>query len=202
MPNNNWFKQRLNDPFLKKAHKENYRSRAAYKLKEIIEKHDIFKSAVRILDVGAAPGSWTQVAAEEAPKGAKIIAVDLIEMEEVPGAQVFKGDIRDIKIQEAIFSVVKKPFDLIISDMAPNTSGVHHADSGNSVELVNIVLDLAPQWLKQGGKFVAKVFEGPEYKQLHSRAKSMFEFAKSFKPKASLSSSREIYLVCMNFKKI
>ncbi|MBF0410439.1 MAG: RlmE family RNA methyltransferase [Candidatus Riflebacteria bacterium] len=200
MPDNNWFKKRVNDTYLKKAHKENYRSRAAYKLKEIVEKYDLFKNVHRVLDAGAAPGSWTQVAVEElSGKSAKIVAVDLIPMESIEGAIIIQGDIRDNKIQAEITSAAGGLFEVIISDMAPNTSGVHHADSGNSIELVATLLKLSPFWLKPGGSFAAKVFEGPEYKDLQTIAKSMFEFVKSFKPKASLSSSREIYLVCKNF---
>jgi len=196
-----WFQQRLRDPFLQKAHRENFRSRAAYKLQEIAEKYKLLRPGSHVLDLGAAPGSWTQVAMQAVGSKGLVVGIDLLAIEPVDGAHLIQGDIRDPKKQEEIKALSKRPFDLILSDMAPNTTGVHHADTANSVELVQLALELAHTWLKPGGSFVAKLFEGAEYKELHTLAKSLFGFAKSFKPKASLAQSREIYLVCQDFKK-
>lgn len=196
-----WFQQRLRDPFLQKAHRENYRSRAAYKLQEIAEKYKLLKPGSHVLDLGAAPGSWTQVVVQVVGAKGLVVGIDLLEVEPIEGAHLIQGDIRDPKKQEEIRALSKRPFDLILSDMAPNTTGVHHADTANSVELVQLALELANTWLRPGGAFVAKLFEGAEYKELHTFAKSRFGFAKSFKPKASLAASREIYLVCQDFKK-
>lgn len=200
MPNKSWFKNRLKDSFFLKAKKENYRSRAAYKLTEILQKYKMVKPGSSLLDVGAAPGSWTQVLTEIAGPRGRIVSVDLLEIVPIEGSHIIQGDIRDPAIQEMIGKLCPNRFDTIFSDMAPNTTGVHHADTGNSVDLVNLVLDLSKIWLKPNGNFVAKVFEGGEYKELHSKAKSLFTFAKSFKPTASLSESREIFLVCQGYK--
>lgn len=196
-----WFQQRLRDPFLQKAHRENFRSRAAYKLQEIAEKYKLLRPGAHVLDLGAAPGSWTQVAIQTVGAKGLVVGIDLLAIDPIEGAHLIQGDIRDPKKQEEIKGLSKRPFDLILSDMAPNTTGVHHADTANSVELVQLALELSHTWLRPGGSFVAKLFEGAEYKELHTFAKSLFGFAKSFKPKASLAASREIYLVCQEFKK-
>lgn len=199
MPNKNWYQARLKDPFLLKARKENYRSRAAFKLLQILEKYKLCKPGQKVLDIGAAPGSWTQVLSKAVgPKGL-VVGVDLLPIDPLERAKLFQGDIRSPEIQAKISELAPQGYDSIFSDMAPNTTGVHHADTGNSVELVGLVLDFCPKWLKPGGNFVAKVFEGGDYKDLHSRVKSLFGFAKSYKPEASLSESREIYLVAQNF---
>ncbi|MBF0500396.1 MAG: RlmE family RNA methyltransferase [Candidatus Riflebacteria bacterium] len=217
MPNKDWYQRRLRDPFFLKAHRENFRSRAAYKLQEILEKYRLIKTGYSVLDLGAAPGSWTQVALEAtgvtptrqdssaAPPGKErgrglVIGIDLLEIEELPGAHLLKGDIRDKAMQAAIVNLAPRGFHCILSDMAPNTTGIHHADTSNSVDLIHLALDMCPTWLRPGGSFVAKLFEGAEYKELHTRAGRLFEFVKSFKPKASLSKSREIYLVCQNYR--
>jgi 23S rRNA (uridine2552-2'-O)-methyltransferase len=160
-----WFKNRLNDHFLKKSRQEAFRSRAAYKLEEIDQKYKILKPGQSILDLGAAPGSWSQYAVRALKGRGKVIAIDLLR------------------------------------DMAPDTTGVHYADTENSAQLVHLALDIAEKLLKPNGSFVAKVFEGAEYKELLQRTKSLFGFAKSFNPKASLNRSRELFLVAQNFKK-
>lgn len=201
MPNKNWFQNRLRDPFLLKARKENYRSRAAFKLVQILQKYKLIRPGNRVLDLGAAPGSWSQVLVKEVgPKG-QVVGIDLLEIVPLDGASLIKGDICDPKNQAEIARLAPNGFDAIFSDMAPNTSGVHHADCGNSADLVHLVLDLSAQWLKPGGNFAAKVFEGAEYKDLHSRTKRLFQFAKSYKPEASLSESREIYLIGQGYGK-
>jgi 23S rRNA (uridine2552-2'-O)-methyltransferase len=201
MSNKSWYQARLKDPFLLKARKENYRSRAAYKLQEMLEKYPLCRSGNKVLDVGAAPGSWTQVLLEKVGTKGLVIGVDLLPIEELAGAHLLTGDICDLAVQESIKKLCPQPFDAIFSDMAPNTTGIHHADTGQSVELVNLVLDLCPHWLKTGGHFIAKVFEGAEYKELHTKVKSLFGFAKSYKPSASLAQSREIYLIGQDYRR-
>ena len=199
MPNKAWFKQRLKDPYLLKSRQDHYRSRAAYKLIEIIDKYNLIKSGNMILDLGAAPGSWSQIAAGRTGRKGGVLAVDLLQIKPIEGVSILQGDIRSGEIQGQIAEFATKGFDLVISDMAPDTTGRHHADTDNSVELVNIALELCLDHLKQKGSFVAKVFEGAEFKKLHQRIKSMFEFAKSFNPKASLARSREVYIVATGF---
>jgi 23S rRNA (uridine2552-2'-O)-methyltransferase len=194
-----WFKKRLNDHYLKKSRGENYRSRAAYKLEEIDKKYRLIKPGQKILDLGAAPGSWSQYAQRKAKGKARIIAIDLLEIDPINKVEIIKGDIRDEANQKQITELAGGKVDLILSDMAPDTTGLHHADTENSAQLVHLALDMAEKLLKPGGSFVAKVFEGAEYKELLDRAKKMFSFAKSVNPKASLSRSREVFLVADKF---
>lgn len=201
MSNKNWIKRRLNDFYLKQAHKENYRSRAVYKLKEIIEKYNILRKNFKVLDLGCAPGSWCQYIRQNLNEKGLIVGVDIQNVEPIDGVIIINGDFTDAKIQEQVLSMAIEGYDLILSDMAPNTTGIRDADSYRSFELVNLVLDLCPKLLKRGGSLIAKVFEGAEYKLLQNKAKTMFEFVKTSTPAASLSRSREVYLVAINFKK-
>ncbi len=196
-----WFKNRLNDHFLKKSRQEAFRSRAAYKLEEIDQKYKILKPGHSILDLGAAPGSWSQYAVRALKGRGKVIAIDLLPIDEIEGVFIIEGDIRSPENQELIISKSGNGLDVILSDMAPDTTGVHYADTENSAQLVHLALDMAEKLLKPNGSFVAKVFEGAEYKELLQRTKSLFGFAKSFNPKASLNRSRELFLVAQNFKK-
>lgn len=196
-----WFKNRLNDHFLLKSRVDDYRSRAAYKLEEINQKYNLLKPGCKVLDLGAAPGSWSQYVMRTVKGNAKIIAIDLLEIEPIDGVTILQGDFLDEKNQNKIIELAPKGLDLILSDIAPDTTGLHYADTENSFIMVNLALDIAQKLLKPGGSFVAKVFEGAEYQTLLKRARSMFEFAKSFNPKASLNRSRELFLVARNFKK-
>lgn len=196
-----WFKNRLNDPYLLKSRADSYRSRAAYKLEEIDQKYKLIKSGNKILDLGAAPGSWSQYAMRKAGGKAKIIAIDLLPVDPIEGVVILQGDIRDEANQKKIIELAAGKVDVLLSDMAPDTTGVHYADTENSALLVHLALDIAEKLLKPGGSFVAKVFEGSEYQALLQRARKMFGFAKSFNPKASLTRSREIFLVAQDFKK-
>ena len=195
-----WFKNRLNDHYLQKSRADDYRSRAAYKLEEIDQKYRLIRPGMKILDLGAAPGSWTQYALRKVAGKAKIVAIDLLEIAPIEGATILQGDIRDQQKQAQIIELAPNGLDLILSDMAPDTTGVHYADTENSAILVHLALDIAEKLLKPGGSLVAKVFEGAEYQQLLQRAKKLFGFAKSFNPKASLNRSRELFLIAQDFK--
>ncbi len=200
MPTKSWFKDRLRDPFLKKAHAEQYRSRAAYKLKEIIEKYAILGRNSKVLDLGAAPGSWSQVALQEVGPRGLVVGIDLLSIDPIEGCRLMQGDIRESLVRQELISQAPQGYDAVISDMAPNTTGIHHADTAFSVELVQIALEMCSSCLKKNGNFVAKVFEGGEYRDLLMKIKARFEFAKSFNPKASLTRSREVYVVAKGFK--
>lgn len=195
-----WFKDRLNDHYLQKSRADSYRSRAAYKLEEIDQKYKLIKPGQKILDLGAAPGSWTQYVLRKVNGKAKVVAIDLLEIFPIEGAIIIRGDIRDSANQAQIIELAPHGLDVILSDMAPDTTGVHYADTENSALLVHLALDIAEKLLKPGGSFVAKVFEGAEYQQLLQRTRKLFGFAKSFNPKASLTRSREIFLVAQDFK--
>jgi len=195
-----WFKNRLNDHYLQKSRADDYRSRAAYKLEEIDQKYRLIKPGMKILDLGAAPGSWSQYAMRKVSGKARIIAIDLLEIAPIEGVTIIQGDIRTPENQAKIMELAPNGLDLILSDMAPDTTGVHYADTENSALLVHLALDIAEKLLRPGGNFVAKVFEGAEYQQLLQRTRKLFGFAKSFNPKASLSRSREIFMVAQDFK--
>lgn len=201
MTNRNWFKKRLSDPFLLQARREGFRSRAAFKLLEILKKYSLVAFGDAVLDIGSAPGSWMQVLRKTVGKKGRVVGIDLLNISPLPGCVFFQGDIRSEEGQRNVIASCPQGFKAIFSDVAPNTTGVHHADCANSVELVQLILDLGKQCLQPGGAFVAKVFEGEEYKELHSRAKEGFDFAKSYKPKASLVESREVYLIGKGFRK-
>ncbi|RCK80410.1 MAG: 23S rRNA methyltransferase [Candidatus Ozemobacter sibiricus] len=195
MPDRHWIRRRLHDPFLKKAHREDFRSRAAYKLQEIAEKYKLIQSHSKVLDLGCAPGSWCQVVRRcLGPKGL-VIGVDLLPVEPIDGVTLLQGDLTDPAVQDRITSLCPGGFDVILSDMAPHTTGIHHADTERSAELVGLVLDLCARWLKPGGAMLAKVFEGAEYPALRQRARTLFRFAKTVTPEASLARSREVYLL-------
>ena len=200
MSNKAWFQNRLNDHYLLKSRADAYRSRAAYKLEELDQKYKLIKPGAKILDLGAAPGSWSQYALRKTGGKAKIIAIDLLDIEPIENVIIIKGDIRDPENQAKILELAPKGLDFIMSDMAPDTTGVHYADTENSVMLVNLALDIAEKLLKPKGNFVAKVFEGAEYNSLLKRTRSMFDFAKSCNPKASLNRSRELFMVAQGFK--
>lgn len=195
-----WFKDRLNDHYLQKSRIDDFRSRAAYKLEEIDQKYKLIKPGQKILDLGAAPGSWTQYALRKVNGKAKVIAIDLLEIAPIEGAIIIRGDIRAPENQARIIELAPHGLDIILSDMAPDTTGVHFADTENSALLVHLALDIAEKLLKPGGSFVAKVFEGAEYLPLLQRTRKLFGFAKSFNPKASLTRSREIFMVAQDFR--
>lgn len=200
MSNKAWFQNRLNDHYLLKSRADSYRSRAAYKLEELDQKYKLIKPGAKILDLGAAPGSWSQYALRKTNGKAKIIAIDLLDIEPIENVTIIKGDIRDPENQKKILELAPNGLDLIMSDMAPDTTGVHYADTENSFLLVSLALDIAEKLLKPKGNFVAKVFEGAEYNDLLRRTRSMFDFAKSCNPKASLNRSRELFMVAQGYK--
>lgn len=201
MPDRGWMARRARDPYLQRAHRENYRSRAAFKLLEIQEKHQILRPGARVVDLGCAPGSWSQVAAALVGANGRVIGLDLLPTDPIPGVELWQADFLAPTTRARLREAFPGGCDVVLSDMAPHTTGVHHADSGNSCELVGLALDLCTEFLAPGGHFVAKVFEGPEYKGLLDRARRAFTHARSFAPAASLKHSREIFLVAREFRR-
>lgn len=191
-----WFKKHVNDPFVKKAQHDGYRSRAAYKLHDLLQyvpkKHNI-----NILELGAAPGGWTQVLVEKYPK-ANITAIDLLEMQPVPGALILKGDMRDSNLLLGIDNACR-PFDAILSDMMPNTSGVDCADQYALLDLLENIIEVVKTELRPGGWLIVKYLEGYGIMQWHKQLKTMFRKVAMKKPEASRSSSREKYIVALDF---
>ena len=190
----------LNDPYVKLAQKEGYRSRAAYKLQEIDRECRLLKPGQTVVDLGAAPGAWSQYVQRTAP-AARLIALDLLAMEPIDGVLVLQGDFRE----EATLALLREALggrrvDLVISDMAPNLSGVESSDSARIADLVEMAIDFATEQLGPEGALVCKLFHGSGYSQLVKRFKLAFKSVKPYKPKASRDKSAETFVVGRGLK--
>ena len=184
--------------YFKQAKREGYRSRAAYKLIEIDERKKVLRSGYRVLDLGAAPGSWSQVAARRVGRRGEVIGVDLklIDPTGVPeNVRFIECDLREVSFEE----LGGLPFDVIVSDMAPDTTGDPFGDHHRSMRLCNELLDRSAHWLKPGGNLVMKVFEGEAYRDLLGRVQNEFDKGKGFKPKASRTESVEMFVVAHGY---
>ena len=184
----------VQDHWFREAKAQGYRSRAAFKLIEIDRRKKILRRGMRVLDVGAAPGSWTQIAAEAiGPKG-EVIGFDLKQIDPTglpPQATVLVADLREIGLE----SIGGRPFDVVLSDMAPDTTGDPSGDQARSARLCHVLLDRIADWLRPGGTLVYKVFEGGDYPELLRRTRTMFDQVKGFKPPASRADSVEMYVI-------
>jgi 23S rRNA (uridine2552-2'-O)-methyltransferase len=197
---NRWLKEHFDDEYVKRSQEEGYRSRACYKLIEMHEKDRLFRPGMTVIDLGAAPGGWTQVAAKYIGESGKVIASDILPMDPLPDVTFIQGDFTDNDVFERIMSEIDGKVDLVISDMAPNMSGNAAVDIPTAMYLVELALDMAATTLKPGGNFVAKVFQGEGFEELLENMRGMFTKVYSRKPAASRSRSREIYQVGIGFK--
>ena len=195
-----WLQRQLNDPYVKQAKAEGYRSRAAYKLIELDEKHGLLKGVKRAVDLGCAPGGWLQILAERLPKGAEIIGIDLLDVEPVDGTIIHKGDFLNQQAEQALAAALTGPADLILSDMAAATTGHKQTDHLRTMALCEASLDFAEAHLRPGGMFVAKVLRGGADTELLARMKALFGEVKHAKPPASRSESVEWYVVAKGFR--
>ncbi len=197
----NWMRQKRQDYYYRKAKETGYRSRASYKLIQIHRKFRIFRKGDLVVELGAAPGGWSQVALELIGEEGKLVGVDLQGIKPIEGAVFIKGDFTDESVKEKIRKELggKNP-SVVISDMSPNISGAYSTDHARSVYLTELALDFATENLKKGGVFVAKVFEGDLLPPLLKKARSHFGMVKMHSPPASRSSSSEIYIVAKGFK--
>lgn len=192
-----WLTRQLNDPYVHAARKEGYRSRAAFKLLELDAKFHFLKPGTRVLDLGSAPGGWSQVAAA---KGAMVVAADMLAMEAVPGVTFFQADLTDAEVPAILKEALGGPADLVLTDMAAPTTGHRATDHLRTTALAEIALEVALDTLKPGGTFVAKVFQGGAGQTLLDRVKKSFHTVKHVKPPASRADSVELYLVATGFK--
>ncbi len=201
-----WIKRHVTDPFVQQSVKDGYRARSAYKLAEIDNKDKIIKKGQTIVELGAAPGSWTQVVRErllnkDGEIDGKIIAMDILPMEEVPGAKFIQGDFREQEVEDELTEALGgEKVDVVLSDMAPNLSGVASADAARCGLLNELALDFAKANLKPNGAFVCKVFQGSGYSQFIEQCKLAFKKTAVRKPEASRSSSAEVYVVARGLK--
>lgn len=195
-----WLREHWEDPYVKRAQKEGYRSRAVYKLLEIQEKDRIFRPGMTVVDLGAAPGSWSQLAARLVGPRGQVIASDLLAMDSLPGVTFIQGDFREQAVLERILAALGEArADLVISDMAPNMSGTS-ADQPRAMYLCELALDLAVRVLKPGGSFVVKVFQGEGYDAYRKAVQAHFKGLKTRKPQASRPRSPEVYLLAQELR--
>jgi 23S rRNA (uridine2552-2'-O)-methyltransferase len=193
-----WRERQQDDPYFQRAKAEGYRARSAYKLIQIQERFRIMRKGQAILDLGAAPGSWSQVAARSA--AGKVVAVDLQAIDPIPGVITIQGDMTAPEVQAQIVKAAGGPVDVVLSDAAPNTSGIRLRDHAFSVALVYTARDIARQLLRPGGHFVAKVFTGEDLPQLVVDLRQVFVSVKPFYPEATRREGYEVFLVCKGFK--
>ena len=192
--------EHLGDPFVRQARAAGYRSRAAYKLQEIAEREGLPRSGQRVLDLGAAPGGWSQVAAARVGPRGRVVALDLIPMAPLPGVHVVQGDFMDAATRARLHEALQgDAVDLILSDMAPNLGGIKAADAAGGLEMAENVIALAPEWLAAGGALLLKVFEVPGIHRLRRDMMRSFSSVRVRKPAASRARSSEIYLMAKGF---
>ena len=191
-----WMREHVNDPFVQLAQKEGYRSRAAYKLLEIDTKDRLLKHGTVVVDLGAAPGGWSQVAAAKVGLGGKVVALDLLPFEPLAGVDFIQGDFREDAVLGQLKDLLRgKQAGLVISDMAPNISGVASADQARAMLLAELALEFTLEHLKPGGSFLVKVFQGAGFEDFLRRMRSCFSRVVTRKPRASRDRSSEVYLL-------
>lgn len=198
---NRWLDEHVNDPWVKQAQKDGYRSRASYKLLELLEKDRLLQPGMLVMDLGSAPGGWSQVVARKLGSRGRVIATDILPMEPVEHCTFIQGDFTDDEVFQTILDTLgeERP-DLVLSDIAPNISGVDAADQAASIYLVELALDMARRVLKPGGSFVAKLFQGEGSDAWIKDVRSSFDKVAIRKPEASRPRSREVYVVAKGYR--
>ena len=196
-----WLQEHVNDPYVKRAQKEGYRARSSYKLIELDEKDRLFRPGMWVVDLGSAPGGWSQVASARVGEGGRVIATDILPMDAVRGVDFIQGDFREQAVLEQLLARFgERKADLVLSDMAPNISGIDSADQAASIYLLELALDLVRRALKPGGTFVAKLFQGSGSDAYLKELRQAFDKVSIRKPPASRSRSREVYVVARGFR--
>ncbi|WP_425062528.1 RlmE family RNA methyltransferase [Pyruvatibacter mobilis] len=199
-----WLQRQLNDPYVAAARRDGYRSRAAYKLAEIDEKYHILKPGYRVVDLGAAPGGWTQVAVKrtgvETNRGGHVVGIDLLAIEPIAGATLLEGDFMDEGAPDRLKGEMGGPADVVMSDMAASATGHKPTDHLRIMHLCELALEFAIEVLKPGGSFLAKVLQGGAEKDLMDMLRTNFKTVRHVKPKASRSDSAEMYVLATGFK--
>ncbi|MFZ2541645.1 MAG: RlmE family RNA methyltransferase [Gallionella sp.] len=191
-----WMQEHVNDPFVQLAKKEGYRSRAAYKLLEIDARDRLLKPGTVVVDLGATPGGWSQVAAAKVGRSGKVIALDLLPLDPLAGVEFIQGDFSNVAVLKRLEDLLQgKPVGLVISDMAPNISGVVAADQARAMQLAELAVDFAFEHLRPEGSLLVKVFHGAGFEDFHKLMRSRFASVVTRKPKASRDRSSEVYLL-------
>ena len=196
-----WMHEHLNDEYVKKAQKEGYRCRAVYKLLEIIEKKHIINKGDTVIDLGAAPGGWSQVAVKTTGKSGQVIASDILPIEEINGVYFIQGDFTEQSVYDELMNLIKgSSIDIVLSDMAPNMSGQLSVDQPKSMYLADLAIDFALKILSRNGHFIVKVFQGDGFDEYVKKSRSSFRKVSIIKPKASRPRSKEVYLLASQLK--
>ena len=195
----NWVNKQRRDTYVRQSKVDGYRARSAYKLKEIDEKFRIFKGGMSVIDIGAAPGSWSQYVAKVVKSG-KIISVDLKEMENIQNTLQIKGDFTSIYTQNQIKDYLKKKPDVVMSDMAVNTTGIKNIDSIQTGELCKEAMVFSKDVISKKGFFISKIFMGSTFNEIVALGKKIFKEVKVFKPKSSRKDSKESFIICKNLR--
>jgi len=191
-----WMREHVNDPFVQLAQKEGYRSRAAYKLLEIDEKDHLLKQGMVVVDLGATPGGWSQIAAQKVGRGGKVIGLDLLPLDPLAGVDFIQGDFREDAVLKQLEDLLQgRPVGLVISDMAPNISGIVSADQARAMHLAELAMEFALEHLTPEGSFLVKVFQGAGFEEYLKQMRASFSRVVSRKPKASRDRSSEVYLL-------
>ena len=195
----NWVNKQRRDTYVRQSKVDGYRARSAYKLKEIDEKFKIFKGGMSVVDIGAAPGSWSQYVAKVVKSG-KIISIDLKEMENIENTLQIKGDFTSIDTQNQIKDYLKKKPDVVMSDMAVNTTGIKNIDSIQTGELCKEAMVFSKDVISEKGFFISKIFMGSTFNEIVALGKKIFKEVKVFKPKSSRKDSKESFIICKNLR--
>jgi len=199
--NRSWIKQHVKDPYVKQSQVDGYRSRASYKLLEIVEKDRLIRSGMTVVDLGSAPGGWSQVAARLVGHTGRVHALDLLPMDSIAGVDFIQGDFTEENIFDELLKLIEnRPVDLVISDMAPNLSGNKAVDQPAVMYLAELAVELAEKVLTINGVFIAKLFQGQGFDPFVLQVRTLFNGVSIIKPDASRSRSREVYLVAKGLK--
>ena len=195
----NWVNKQRRDTYVRQSKVDGYRARSAYKLKEIDEKFRIFKGGMSVVDIGAAPGSWSQYVAKVVKSG-KIISIDLKEMENIENTLQIQGDFTSVDTQEQIKEYLKKKPDVVMSDMAVNTTGIKNIDSIQTGELCKEAMVFSKDVISEKGFFISKIFMGSTFNEIVALGKKIYKEVKVFKPKSSRKDSKESFIICKNLR--
>ncbi len=196
-----WLKEHNDDPFVKRAIKEGWRSRAVYKLEEIDKKYNLIRQGMNIVDLGAAPGGWSQYVAKKVGKTGKMIAIDVLDMDAINNVHFLKGDFTEQKIYESLRELVgQNPIDLVLSDMAPNISGINSVDQPKAMYLAELAAEFSVEVLAPDGGLIVKLFQGAGFDDYVKLLRSKFSKVLIRKPDASRSRSREVYAMATHIK--
>jgi 23S rRNA (uridine2552-2'-O)-methyltransferase len=194
-----WLREHFSDPYVKQAHQAGLRSRAVYKLQEIIQRDKLFKPGMTVVDLGAAPGSWSELAVKCVGKKGRVIAMDILPMEPIEGVEFIQGDFNDDKLLKQLFNKIgQSKVDWVISDIAPNMSGVDSVDQPRSMAVAELALDFALQVIDNTGGFLVKTFQGEGFDAFLLEVRKHFKKVVIRKPKASRGRSREVYILARN----